>query len=204
MNLISDHSQLHSMYRPTLWAKIFHSVPHVNITLHSVDSKFNPESDLYLESIGILATIPAAWLIATLFVLLIYLCTRCCDTRSSKKRKSRPMRCCLSLFALVTCVALALGLLGNQVVHEGMGNFYKATENINSIIHRSQVKAEKCISPYFSAILGILFRYFEKFHLVTLFTVQFTVKMRPHASSSLTRPIMALLRPCWVRVPIAD
>ncbi len=139
MNLISDHSQQHSMYQPTLWAKIFHSVPHVNITLHSVDPRFNPESDLYLESIGILASIPAAWLIATLVVLLIYLCTRCCDTRSSKKRKSRPMRCCLSLFALVTCVALALGFLGNQVAHEGMDNFYKATENVNSIIHRSQV-----------------------------------------------------------------
>ena len=68
---------------------IFFSAPHVNITFHSVDSRFNPESDLYLESIGILASIPAAWLIATLVVLLIYLCTRCCDTKSTKKRKSR-------------------------------------------------------------------------------------------------------------------
>ena len=85
------------------------------------------------------ASIPAAWLITTLVVLLIYLCTRCCDTRNTKKRKSRPMRCCLSLFALITCVALALGFLGNQVAHEGMENFYRATLNINNIIKRSQV-----------------------------------------------------------------
>ncbi len=59
--LLSGHSQSQSAYEPTLWAKVFHSVPHVNITLHAVDARFNPESDLYLESIGILASIPAAW-----------------------------------------------------------------------------------------------------------------------------------------------
>ena len=46
-------------YEPTLWAKIFHSAPHVNITFHHVDAKFNPENDLYLESLGILASVPA-------------------------------------------------------------------------------------------------------------------------------------------------
>ena len=46
-------------YEPTLWAKVFHSIPHVNITFHDVDPKFNPENDLYLESLGILASVPA-------------------------------------------------------------------------------------------------------------------------------------------------
>ena len=46
-------------YEPTLWAKIFHSAPHVNITFHHVDPTFNPENDLYLESLGILASVPA-------------------------------------------------------------------------------------------------------------------------------------------------
>ena len=92
MSLISGHSQAQSAYEPTLWAKLFHSVPHVNITLHHVDARFNPENGLYLESLGILASVPAAWLIATLVILLIYLCTRCCDTKNAKKRKSRPIR----------------------------------------------------------------------------------------------------------------
>ena len=66
MRTVSEHSQAQSAYEPTLWAKVFHSVPHVNITFHSVNSQFNPENDLYLESLGILASIPAAWLITTL------------------------------------------------------------------------------------------------------------------------------------------
>lgn len=71
MRTVSEHSQAQSAYEPTLWAKVFHSVPHVNITFHSVNSQFNPENDLYLESLGILASIPAAWLITTLVRSLI-------------------------------------------------------------------------------------------------------------------------------------
>ena len=62
-------------------SQVFHSVPHVNITFHPVDPRFNPKNELYLESLGIIASVPAAWLITTLVVLLIYLCTRCCDTK---------------------------------------------------------------------------------------------------------------------------
>ena len=59
MSLVNQQSQNQMAYEPTLWAKLFHSAPHVNITFHHVDSKFNPENDLYLESLGILASVPA-------------------------------------------------------------------------------------------------------------------------------------------------
>lgn len=39
-----------------------------------------------LQSLGIIGSIPGAWLIVTLTILLIYLLTRCCD------RKQRPPR----------------------------------------------------------------------------------------------------------------
>ena len=54
MRTISEHSQAQTANEPTLWAKVFHSVPHVNITFHSVNSQFNIENELYLESLGIL------------------------------------------------------------------------------------------------------------------------------------------------------
>ena len=59
MRTISTHTQAQMAYEPTLWAKIFHSAPHVNITFHHVDPTFNPENELYLESLGILASVPA-------------------------------------------------------------------------------------------------------------------------------------------------
>ena len=76
MRTVSEHSQAQTAYEPTLWAKVFHSVPHVNITFHSVNSQFNPENDLYLESLGILASIPAAWLITTLVSLVAVLTSK--------------------------------------------------------------------------------------------------------------------------------
>jgi len=110
----------------------------MNITFHTVDDKFNPESELYLEALGILASIPAAWLIATLVVLLIYLCTRCCDTKSTKRRKSRPIRCCLSFFALVTISALAIGFWGNHELHNRIKGFEKFTRGIDRNVRRAQ------------------------------------------------------------------
>ncbi|TRY79341.1 hypothetical protein TCAL_06552 [Tigriopus californicus] len=143
MSLLSGHSQTQNAYEPTLWANLFHSAPHVNITFHPVDSRFNPESDLYLEALGILASIPAAWLITTLVILLIYLCTRCCDTKNTKKRRSRPIRCFLSFLALATCATLALGIWGTFAMNEGMIKFQASTMNINNIVERSQDMAEK-------------------------------------------------------------
>lgn len=143
MALISEHSQNQMAYNPTLWAKLFHSAPHVNITFHHVDSRFNPENDLYLESLGILASIPAAWLITTLVVLLIYLCTRCCDTKSTKHRKSRPIRCILSFFALVTAAGLGGGFWGNHVLHGGVTEFEKATNIIVDTVRHIQELSRK-------------------------------------------------------------
>ncbi len=161
MSLQHSHSQVDAAYEPTLWAKVFHSVPHVNITFHGVDPRFNPSNELYLESLGIIASVPAAWLITTLVVLLIYLCTRCCDTKSSKKRKSRPMRCCLSFFSLVTCAALAVGFLGNHVLHNGVEQFERATGNINLIVDRSQKMAKRYNNVFNNDITKNLHRLYD-------------------------------------------
>ena len=80
---VTHHIQ--SEYQPTLWAVLLHQVPHVNITFHRLeDERFRPDSELYLESLGIIGSVPAAWLILTLIILLIYLLTRCCDTKNNK------------------------------------------------------------------------------------------------------------------------
>ena len=48
------------------------------------------------------------------------------------------MRCCLSFFALVTCAALAVGFLGNHVLHNGIEGFEHSLLNINDVIRRAQ------------------------------------------------------------------
>ena len=85
----------------------------------------------------------SAWLITTLVILLIYLCTRCCDTKSTKHRKSRPIRCLLSFFALVTAAGLAGGFWGNHVLHGGMEDFQKATEDIVTKVRHIQEMSKR-------------------------------------------------------------
>uniref|UniRef100_A0A0K8THM1 Protein tweety homolog n=1 Tax=Lygus hesperus TaxID=30085 RepID=A0A0K8THM1_LYGHE len=109
-----------TLYRPPPLAKFFHALPHVNISLHLVNSTFAPDSDVYLESLGILGSIPALWLILTLFMLLIYLCTRCCDRKPRPKHSIVILKWTLSFFTMLCCGAVGVGLYGNDDVHNGM------------------------------------------------------------------------------------
>jgi len=123
-------------YRPPPLAEFFHHLPHVNISLHLVDSTFAPESDIYLESLGILGSIPAAWLIITLFLLLIYLCTRCCDRKPRPKHSIVILKWFLSIFTILCCGAIGVGLYGNDDVHNGMTELLTAGRSIDNTLKR--------------------------------------------------------------------
>jgi len=41
--------QLPEQYTVPQYARIFHSLPHLNVSLHSVNNTFNPHSEIYLE-----------------------------------------------------------------------------------------------------------------------------------------------------------
>ena len=176
---VTQHQQ--TEYQPSLWAVLLHQLPHVNITFHRLeDERFRPDSELYLESLGIIGSVPAAILIVTLIILLIYLLTRCCDTKNNKvrydshynrwhkhlqqlintmtvgrvlkenilqKRKSRPIRCCLSFFALVCCSALAVGFYGNHELHAGLERFSQSMVHMDRLIAtaQKQVTSVQCV-----------------------------------------------------------
>ncbi|XP_024938830.1 protein tweety isoform X3 [Cephus cinctus] len=115
-------------------ARVFHSLPHLNVSLHSVNNTFNLHSEIYLESLGILGSIPAAWLILTLLVLLVYLVTRCCDRKPRPRRSIALLKCSLAVLALLCCGAVAVGLYGNDDVHNGLVQLVEAAKQVESII----------------------------------------------------------------------
>lgn len=41
--------QLPEQYTPSQIARFFHDLPHLNVSLHSVNNTFNPHSEIYLE-----------------------------------------------------------------------------------------------------------------------------------------------------------
>ncbi|XP_071635039.1 protein tweety isoform X2 [Temnothorax longispinosus] len=126
--------QLPEQYTVPHYARIFHSLPHLNVSLHSVNNTFNPHSEIYLESLGILGSIPAAWLILTLLVLLVYLVTRCCDRRPRPKKSITALKCSLAILALVCSAAVAVGLYGNDDVHNGLVQLVAAAKNVDGIL----------------------------------------------------------------------
>ncbi|XP_044004265.1 protein tweety-like isoform X2 [Aphidius gifuensis] len=121
-------------YTVTNVAKIFHNFPHVNVSLHSVNNTFNPHSEIYLESLGILASLPAVWLILTLLVLLLYLVTRCCDRKPRPRRSITLLKCLLAILAVICSAVIAIGLWGNDDVHNGIIKFLESAKNIETSI----------------------------------------------------------------------
>ncbi|XP_063870951.1 protein tweety-2-like isoform X2 [Scylla paramamosain] len=117
------------------WVEWFHSTPHINLTLHPVNSTFNPFSPVYQESLGIIGSVPAGILILTLLVLLLYLLTRCCDNRPRKPGSITCLKVTLVLFAILTLGALAVSVWGNEEVHEGVTRMVHSLGNITSLTH---------------------------------------------------------------------
>lgn len=145
-----------SEYKPSPLAKIFHAFPHLNVSLHLVNSTFAPESELYRESIGILGSVPAAWLILTLFLLLVYLLTRCCDRKPRPKHSILILRWTLFIFVILCGMAIAVSLYGNDDLHNGVLQFMKAARNVNERIERVQNQTNAIENALQSTIPDIL------------------------------------------------
>jgi len=109
-------------YKTPALAHLFHSFPHLNVSGHHVNSAFAPWSELYLEvsyknilyvkvmvikiclfqSLGILGSIPSVWLIITMFLLLIYLMTRCCDRKPRPRHSIVVLKWTLAIFTVLS------------------------------------------------------------------------------------------------------
>lgn len=89
-NILSPLSNIYPEGMPPKLARFFHRFPHINVTGHRVNSTFDWRSEVYLESLGILACLPALLLIFFMLILLLYLLTRCCDRNA---KRDRPLIC---------------------------------------------------------------------------------------------------------------
>lgn len=61
------------------------------------------------QSLGILGSAPAALLIISLFGLLLYLLTRCCDRKPRPAHSITSLKVTLSIVTVLCCAAIGLG-----------------------------------------------------------------------------------------------
>ncbi|KAK3907909.1 Protein tweety-2 [Frankliniella fusca] len=131
-------------YEAPFVARLLHNLPHLNIRLQFINSTFAPENELYLESLGILAFIPAACLILTLLILLMYFLTRCCDRKPRRKRTITACKWVSIVFiVLLTWAAIAASLYGNHDIHEKMVQVLDGLRGMDSTVRDLQIKTER-------------------------------------------------------------
>lgn len=79
-----------------------------------------------------------------MLVLLVYLVTRCCDRKPRPRRSITLLKCSLAILALLCSGAVAVGLYGNDDVHNGLVQLVAAAKNVDGILMgvRNQVRFE--------------------------------------------------------------
>lgn len=130
------------MDQPSILVRILHFIPHVNITFRKVNDTFNPDSEIYIESLSILASIPAALLILSLLGLLLYLLTRCCDRKPRKSSSQSCQNCTLVTITLLCCAAIGLGLYGNDDFHNGLLQAFNSGKQVETLVGNLKKQTE--------------------------------------------------------------
>lgn len=71
----------------------------------------------------------------------MYLVTRCCDRKPRPRRSITLLKCSLAILALLCSGAVAVGLYGNDDVHNGLVQLVAAAKNVDGILmgFRNQV-----------------------------------------------------------------
>ena len=94
------------------------------------------------QSLGILGSIPAAWLILTLLVLLIYLLTRCCDRKPRPSRSISALKVSLAIVSVLCCAAIGLGLYGNDDLHNGVVRLLEEGRQVDVLVSKIRNQTE--------------------------------------------------------------
>lgn len=94
------------------------------------------------QSLGILGSVPAAWLILTLLVLLIYLLTRCCDRKPRPSRSISALKVTLAIVSVLCCAAVGLGLYGNDDLHNGVSQLLQEGRQIDVQVQKIRNQTE--------------------------------------------------------------
>ncbi|KAI2655389.1 hypothetical protein H4Q32_017780 [Labeo rohita] len=137
-------------YTPSLWVRLCHAIPRLDMTLQTRDSVFTPDSWEYQQTLLVLSSFSAIALVLSLLVVLSFLIHYCCCHRGEggrdaeeeeedddasgghgySSRKGRGI-CCVTWVSVAAvtlcCVAIGIGFYGNSEANDGM---YQLTSSL--------------------------------------------------------------------------
>ncbi|XP_046897777.1 protein tweety homolog 1 [Hypomesus transpacificus] len=137
-------------YTPSLWVRVCHALPRLDLTMQMRDSAFVPDSWEYQQTLLVLSSLSAIALVLSLLVILSFLIHYCCCHRGDRNegseeeeededgstghgyggRKGRGI-CCVTWVSVAAvtlcCVAIGVGFYGNSEANDGM---YQLTSSL--------------------------------------------------------------------------
>uniref|UniRef100_A0A7N8X4G7 Protein tweety homolog n=1 Tax=Mastacembelus armatus TaxID=205130 RepID=A0A7N8X4G7_9TELE len=120
-------------YTPSLWVRVCHALPRLDLTMQMRDNIFVPDSWEYQQTLLVLSSLSAIALVISLLVVLSFLIHYCCCHRGDRShgyggKKGRGI-CCVTWVAVaaVTLVAIGIGFYGNSEANDGM---YQLTSSL--------------------------------------------------------------------------
>ncbi|XP_067305089.1 protein tweety homolog 1 isoform X1 [Pseudorasbora parva] len=137
-------------YTPSIWVRLCHAIPRLDLTLQTRDSTFTPDSWEYQQTLLVLSSFSAIALVLSLLVVLSFLIHYCCCHRGEGGRDAEEEEedddasgghgysgkkgrgiCCVTWVSVAAvtlcCVAIGIGFYGNSEANDGM---YQLTSSL--------------------------------------------------------------------------
>ncbi|XP_040022089.1 protein tweety homolog 1 isoform X1 [Gasterosteus aculeatus] len=137
-------------YTPSLWVRLCHALPRLDLTMEMKDNVFVPDSWEYQQTLLVLSSLSAIALVISLLVVLSFLIHYCCCHRGDRSEGSEEEEededastghgysgkkgrgiCCVTWVAVASvtlcCVAIGIGFYGNSEANDGM---YQLTSSL--------------------------------------------------------------------------
>ncbi|TWW79115.1 Protein tweety -like protein 1 [Takifugu flavidus] len=137
-------------YTPSLWVRLCHALPRLDLTMQMKDNTFVPDSWEYQQTLLVLSSVSAIALVISLLVVLSFLIYYCCCHRGDRSEGSEEEEededgstghgysgkkgrgiCCVTWVAVAAvtlcCVAIGIGFYGNSEANDGM---YQLTSSL--------------------------------------------------------------------------
>lgn len=155
-------------------------------------------------------------LIVSLFGLLLYLLTRCCDRKPRPAHSITSLKVTLSVVTVLCCGAIGLGLYGNDDLHNGLLEVLQAGRKVDTIVSGIRNQTNQLESTLSQKIRPQLIELSDITDLPTsnqtalsqlltaLDIVQGNVTVATNAAGDIRRPLMGVTMGGFLAVSLKD
>ncbi|XP_035386362.1 protein tweety homolog 1 isoform X2 [Electrophorus electricus] len=159
-------------YSPSMWVRLCHALPRLDLTMQTRDNVFAPDSWEYQQTLLVLSSLSAIALVLSLLVILSFLIHYCCCHRSnsgreeeeddddgSRARKGRGI-CCVTWVSVAAvtlcCVAIGIGFYGNSEANDGMYQLTSSLLTANYTLASINLLVSDTVAGLQQSVLGPL------------------------------------------------